>query len=496
MIREVKVNKTSSTRKNGSAFDRKRRNFNQVVLLFSPHKAQIIRYDTHHNSLPLQLSKRIVTIMKNLTLAILLMGVCASAYAQTTSTPYQAVVAADGSGTYKTIQQAIDAAPTSQTKPWLILVKNGAYEEQVIVPENKSYIHLIGQDKEKTIVHLNLNVGGKPNGTEREGKTAYWKYSVHNPASPVYQSEGAVVMVKGTHFYAENISFVNDWGTLSENGPQALAMRSQADCAAFYRCNFRSFQDTWMTTTIVGNRHYVKDCWIEGAVDYFYGGGDVLLENCTLYSLRSGAVIVAPAHKGEKYGYAFRNCTVDGNREAADGRLKLGRPWHDSPKAVYIHTTMRIPVAKEGWTNMGAIPALFAEYDSRDAQGNIVDLSARKTEYSYQDRTTKQEVKGTCPATITQAEANRYTYENMIPGKDGWNPRAIMETLDAPRNLSYQSGTFTWLPVKQAIGYIVYDGEQIIGVTTKTSFPVPDVKYSLKVTAVNAYGSQGKKAVL
>ena len=105
------------------------------------------------------------------------------------------------------------------------------------------------------------------------------------------------MVVKGDHFYTENISYVNDWGVLSDNGPQALAMNSQADCASFYNCKFRSFQDTWMTANNDVSRHYVKDCWIEGAVDYFYGGGDVLLENCTLYNVRSGAVIVAPSIK-------------------------------------------------------------------------------------------------------------------------------------------------------------------------------------------------------
>ena len=62
---------------------------------------------------------------------------------------------------------------------------------------------------------------------------------------------------------------MNDWGVLSDNGPQALAMNSQADCASFYNCKFRSFQDTWMTANNDVSRHYVKDCWIEGAVDYF-----------------------------------------------------------------------------------------------------------------------------------------------------------------------------------------------------------------------------------
>ena len=84
----------------------------------------------------------------------------------------------------------------------------------------------------------------------------------------------------------------------------------------------------------------------------------------------------------------------------------------------------------------------------------------------------------------------------MIPGNDSWNPRAIMEELGYPRNLVYRQGAFTWQPVKNAIGYIVYDGEQILGTTTDTSFPVSEVNYGLKVSAVNKYGSQGKKGVL
>ena len=44
----------------------------------------------------------------------------------------------------------------------------------------------------------------------------------------------------------------------------------------------------------------------QGAVDYFYGGGDVLAESCTFYNVRSGSVIVAPSHENPAYGYAFR----------------------------------------------------------------------------------------------------------------------------------------------------------------------------------------------
>ena len=48
-------------------------------------------------------------------------------YAQADSSPYQAIVAVDGSGDYKTVQEAINAVPDGQTKPWLILIKNGLY---------------------------------------------------------------------------------------------------------------------------------------------------------------------------------------------------------------------------------------------------------------------------------------------------------------------------------------------------------------------------------
>ena len=75
--------------------------------------------------------------MKNIVLSILLMSACAMIYAQADSSPYQAIVAVDGSGDYKTVQEAINAVPDGQTKPWLILIKNGLYNEQVIIPKNK-----------------------------------------------------------------------------------------------------------------------------------------------------------------------------------------------------------------------------------------------------------------------------------------------------------------------------------------------------------------------
>lgn len=53
------------------------------------------------------------------------------------NTIFHAVVAKDGTGDYTTVQSAIDAVPENLKSPWLIFVKNGSYEEQVIIPQNK-----------------------------------------------------------------------------------------------------------------------------------------------------------------------------------------------------------------------------------------------------------------------------------------------------------------------------------------------------------------------
>ena len=56
---------------------------------------------------------------------------------------------------------------------------------------------------------------------------------------------------------------------------------------------------------------------------------------------------------------------------------------------------------------MGTIPALFAEYNTSDAKGNPIDLSQRKTEYQYKDRSTGEQVKGTSRTTISKEEADK-----------------------------------------------------------------------------------------
>lgn len=397
---------------------------------------------------------------------------------------FDAVVAADGSGDYTTVQAAIDAAPEARIAPWLIFVKNGEYEELVKIPASKSFIHLIGQDKDKTIISYWINNGGSSD--------IGWEYSTNNPASKTYGYQG-VFQVDATDFYVENITFLDSYGVEKQAGPMGLAMRSTNDRQAFNNCKFRSYQDTWFTTTTnVSDRHYVNNCWIEGAVDYFYGAGDIYVENTTFYQARpTGSVVVAPCHKaGTKYGYVIDHCTLDGE----GSQHKLGRAWQNEPMTVFLNTTFKASFAPEGWSEWHIAPALFAEYNSMDADGNPIDLSARRTEYKVDGQTDKV----TRQAILSDEEAARYTYENVTVGNDDWNPRKFFEPVDAPANLMLdQSGTLTWDPSDYAICYIVLDGsDNVLAITAEPEYDATAATHSRAnaapvyvVKAVNEYGS-------
>ncbi|RPJ04715.1 MAG: pectin esterase, partial [Spirochaetaceae bacterium] len=62
------------------------------------------------------------------------------------------VVAQDGSGTFKTVKQAIDAVPDNSSTRTFILVKNGVYRENITIPVAKLNVSLMGEDPMKTII--------------------------------------------------------------------------------------------------------------------------------------------------------------------------------------------------------------------------------------------------------------------------------------------------------------------------------------------------------
>lgn len=388
---------------------------------------------------------------------------------------YDAVVAQDGTGDHTTLQAAVDAAPENRVKPWLIFIKEGKYKEHVNIPENKPFLYFIGQDRDKVQITDDKLCGGD---------------------NALHVDDGATVVARPANLFFEGISFVNSYGVEQNAGPQALALNTKNDRLVFNNCGMYSYQDTWITPSRSDCRAYVKNCLIEGAVDFIYNNGDYFFDGCTLNIVRKdGGYIVAPSHNAEsEWGYVFMNNVITAPGVPSETSVWLGRPWHNQPKTVFINTKAEVTIPATGWyEKMGGIPAVFADYNTVDGDGNPVDLSQRRDYYWYLDDSGKK-VEGYAKKSLTDEEAAQYTVKNVLSGDDNWQPEIMTEACDAPVPvIDKLGGMITWEAVPYAICYVITKDGKVEGFTTGTSCTYAEgSEYSIQ--AANEYGGLSRAA--
>ncbi|KAA8516610.1 hypothetical protein F0562_016884 [Nyssa sinensis] len=67
-----------------------------------------------------------------------------------------------------------------------------------------------------------------------------------------------------------------------EVGGQAVALRIVGDQAAFYGCGSYGAQDTLNDDK---GRHYFKECFIQGSIDFIFGNARSLYQDCKINSI-------------------------------------------------------------------------------------------------------------------------------------------------------------------------------------------------------------------
>ena len=391
---------------------------------------------------------------------------------------YDAVVDANGEGDYRTIQDAIAAAPEGRTSPWLIFVKKGKYAGHVTIPAAKPYIHIIGQDKDLVTIADNRRSGGDN------------AYGI---------ADGATMDIESDNNYIEGVDLQNSYGVEQNNGPQALALCSNGDKLVMNNMKLRSYQDTWYTGGGMSHRAFITNSWIEGAVDFFYGQGDIMIYNDTINIVRKeGGYIVAPSHpQGTKWGYVFLDNVITAPGVPSETSVWLGRPWHNAPKTVFINTKAEVTIPATGWyPTMGGLPSLWAEYNTMDGNGNPTDLSHRRTDYYYTVKdaagNTTDTIRGNSEtAVLTSEQASQYTVKNVCSGDDAWSPETICEPCDAPRPVAVGT-TISWEAVPFAICYVITKDDVVEGFTTDTQFTTAS-SGNYSVQAANEYGGLSAK---
>jgi pectinesterase len=294
------------------------------------------------------------------------------------------VVAADGSGQYKTVQEAVNAVPqtTRPDNPAIILVKPGIYKELIYVQHEKRFVRLIGEDAEKTVLTFDLHANligkdGKPIGTFRTPST----------------------VIDADDFTAENITFENSAGPVG----QALAIRIDGDRAVFRNCRFLGWQDTILLNR---GRQYFEGCYISGHVDFVFGGATAFFERCHLHCLKDGYITAASTPLEQPFGFVFSNCKITGESPAV--RTYLGRPWRPFASVIFLQTEMSEVVRPAGWNNWNSPErektVRYAEFDST---GPGATPRARVA-WARQ---------------LTKISAKRITVNEVLGGFDGWDPK-------------------------------------------------------------------------
>lgn len=270
---------------------------------------------------------------------------------------YDFVVAQDGSGDFKTVQEAVNAVPdyrkAGETR---IFIRNGVYKEKVVLAESKQAVTLVGESVEGTVLTYDdyaskPNVFGENKGTS--GSSSFYVY--------------------GPDFHAFNITFQNTAGPVG----QAVAMFVSGDRAVFVNCRFKGFQDTLYTYGKRSKQLY-RDCYIEGTVDFIFGSSTCFFDNCEICSIGRGYLTAASTPEGMAYGYVLSKCRL--TAEPGVENVMLGRPWRPYAKTVYVDCVMGSHISPAGWHNWGVEKektAFYAETGSVDADGNAVDVSRR-----------------------------------------------------------------------------------------------------------------------
>jgi pectinesterase len=290
------------------------------------------------------------------------------------------VVAADGSGNFTTIQQAIDHAPPEGDGRLIVAIRPGVYHERVIVPKDRPRVTFLGlgNDPSATVITYNMSAAA---------------------AGGTFLS--STVDVEGSKFEASNITFANTYGP----GSQAVALMIHSDRAVFRHCHFTGWQDTLYAAS---GRQYYKDCTIEGAVDFIFGNATAVFDHCVINVAGRGYITAQSRVTPDgTTGYVFYHCRLTGKNVSAD--TFLGRPWRPYARVVYIDCWMGNEIRPEGWDNWrnpaNEKTAWFAEYGSTGPGAD----SAARVAWAH---------------ALTAAQIKPFEPEAFLRGDDGWNPVA------------------------------------------------------------------------
>ena len=293
------------------------------------------------------------------------------------------VVARDGTGQFRTVDEAIEVCRAFMDYHKVIFVKKGVYKEKLIIPSWLQNIEICGEDRDLTIItyddHANIRTPERPNGMG-----TFRTYTIK---------------VEGNGITFKNITIENNSARLG----QAVALHTEGDRLTFINCRFLGHQDT-IYTGVAGTRLFFKDCYIEGTTDFIFGPSTAWFEHCDIFCKANSYITAASTPQEITYGYIFNNCTVSCAPDVT--KVYLGRPWRDYGYTLFMHCSLPAQIRPEGWHH----------WEEQRKQ------TARYLEFENTGEGAATDKRAAWSRQLTKKEAKAVTLQNVFMHTDQWNP--------------------------------------------------------------------------
>jgi len=264
----------------------------------------------------------------------------------------QPVVTVGASGAnFTTVQAALNSLSKTNTTPTQIRIAPGTYKEKLTIAVPK--ITLCGQaGKASSTILTYSDNANTPNGN----------------GGTLGTTGGTSTNLTANDVSVENITFAN---STPLGGSQAVALLVSGNQVQFRSCRFISFQDTLYVRKA---KQYFRDCYVEGTVDFIFGDGTTVFDNCTVKNVGGGTAATAPnTDQAVPYGLVFLGGELTADAGVKAGSVALSRNWGAYGAAAFLNTKLGAHISAVGWSPMGTNTldtARFSEYKSTGAGAN------------------------------------------------------------------------------------------------------------------------------
>jgi polygalacturonase len=320
---------------------------------------------------------------------------------------------ATGTPTFHTLGAALTALPPNGVGRAAILMKNGRYHEKLTV--DRPYVSIVGESRDGTVLSYDAAA------------------DTPNPGGGTYGTRGSFTLrVVAPDFRAENLTIENafdypanvakpdsDKTKLKNMQAVALMLDLGSDRATFVNVKITGFQDTLFPNS---GRSYFARCEVWGHVDFIFGAGQAVFDDCDIVSrdrgskTNNGYVTAASTDVGQPYGFLFLRSRLKKERPSMSANsVTLGRPWHPfaNPRAIasvaFIDCWMDDHIGEHGWDRMSSV-------DSTGTRVWYEPASARFAEHGTKG---PGAVRSEARHVLSDSDAARYTASAVL---SDWAP--------------------------------------------------------------------------